>query len=208
MSASVMVRANASTEILVSPIALPPCVRQRRRPSASSTRAIRLARRALRGVPRACHPSAMPGIPARAEVVGSLLRPPALRRAVEHAYAPGHRAVLDEERARDRSALHRLEDEAIDEAVRRQVDLGLDVVTDGEFRRYMFLNSFWDAVEGFSTDRNPVEFRGADGSTATWHVQRIEERLRVVDSPAAREAAYLVTATGGHPFKVTFPAAS
>jgi 5-methyltetrahydropteroyltriglutamate--homocysteine methyltransferase len=39
-------------------------------------------------------------------------------------------------------------------------------------------------------------------------VQRIEERLRVVDSPAAREAAFLRDATGGFPFKITFPAAS
>jgi 5-methyltetrahydropteroyltriglutamate--homocysteine methyltransferase len=53
-----------------------------------------------------------------------------------------------------------------------------------------------------------VEFRNERGETVTWHVQRIEERLRVVDSPAAREAAFMVSATDGHPFKVTFPAAS
>jgi methionine synthase II (cobalamin-independent) len=28
--------------------------------------------------------------------------------------------------------------------VRRQIDIGLDVVTDGEFRRWMFMNSFYD----------------------------------------------------------------
>ena len=143
----------------------------------------------------------------RAEVVGSLLRPPALRAAVEEFYGEGHHAVLPEEREADRSALVAAEDEAIRDAVQRQVDLGLDVVTDGEFRRWMFLNSFWDAVEGFSTDRNPVEFRADDGSTITWNVQRIEERLRPVDSPAAREAAFLAEITE-HPFKVTFPAAS
>jgi 5-methyltetrahydropteroyltriglutamate--homocysteine methyltransferase len=141
-------------------------------------------------------------------VVGSLLRPPELRAAIDAVYEPGHRALLREERAKDRSTLRAAEDAAIDDAVRRQISLGLDVVSDGEFRRYMFLNSFWDAVEGFSTDRNPVEFRGQDGSTVTWHVQRIEQRLRAVDSPAAREAAYLAAAAHGHPFKVTFPAAS
>jgi 5-methyltetrahydropteroyltriglutamate--homocysteine methyltransferase len=73
--------------------------------------------------------------PARAEVVGSLLRPPALRATVEAFYAPGHSALLADERAKDRSELERLEDEAIDRVVRRQIDLGLDVVTDGEFRR-------------------------------------------------------------------------
>ena len=145
--------------------------------------------------------------PARAEVVGSLLRPAALREAIADVYAPGHRAILPEERARDLSSLKAIEDEAIREAVARQEEIGLDVVTDGEFRRYMFLNSFWDAVEGFSTDRNPVEFRNERGETVVWHVQKVEERLRLVDSPAAREAEFLA-ATATRPFKVTFPAAS
>lgn len=79
--------------------------------------------------------------PARAEVVGSLLRPKKLKAAVEVFYAEGHRAVLDEERIGGGEDLHRVEDEAIAGVVRRQVDLGMDVVTDGEFRRYMFLNS-------------------------------------------------------------------
>jgi 5-methyltetrahydropteroyltriglutamate--homocysteine methyltransferase len=145
--------------------------------------------------------------PARAEVVGSLLRPAALREAIADVYAPGHRAILPEERARDLSSLKAIEDEAIREAVARQEEIGLDVVTDGEFRRYMFLNSFWDAVEGFSTDRNPVEFRNERGETVVWHVQKVEERLRLMDSPAAREAEFLA-ATATRPFKVTFPAAS
>jgi 5-methyltetrahydropteroyltriglutamate--homocysteine methyltransferase len=147
-----------------------------------------------------------PRHPARAEVVGSLLRPAPLRAAVEEFYAPGHSAVLAEERARDRTRLTELEDEAIRDAVRRQVECGLDVVTDGEFRRWMFLNSFYDAVEGFRTD-NMVTFRKDDGTTVELAVHEIVERLRPVDSPAAREAAFLQSATG-HPFKVTFPAAS
>src|SRR5438093_1483021 len=83
--------------------------------------------------------------PARAEVVGSLLRTPDLRAAIDAVYEPGHRAMLPDERAKDRSELRAAEDAAIAEAVRRQISAGLDVVTDGEFRRYMFLNSFWDA---------------------------------------------------------------
>jgi 5-methyltetrahydropteroyltriglutamate--homocysteine methyltransferase len=148
-----------------------------------------------------------PRTPARAEVVGSLLRPPSLRDAVQAYYEAGHSAVLAEERAKDRTALHELEDEAIREAVRRQIDLGLDVVTDGEFRRWMFLNSFYDAVEGFRTD-NFVHFRNARGEDVPLAVHQIIERLRPVDSPAAREAAFMVEVAGGHPFKVTFPAPS
>src|SRR5206468_953223 len=73
--------------------------------------------------------------PARAETVGSLLRPSALAEAVRSFYAEGHSAALDEERARDPSELREAEDAAIRDAVRRQIDIGLDVVTDGEFRR-------------------------------------------------------------------------
>ena len=116
-------------------------------------------------------------VPARAEVVGSLLRPPALRRAVEGFYAKGHSAVLADERAKDRTRLRALEDEAIQGAVRKQVDLGLDVVTDGEFRRWMFLNSFYDAVERFRTD-NVVNFRNARGEDVPLRVHEIVERLR------------------------------
>src|SRR5436309_1889007 len=147
-----------------------------------------------------------PRHPARAEVVGSVVRPADLRTAVERFYAPGHSAVLDEERARDRASLTDLEDRAIREVVERQIECGLDVVSDGEFRRWMFMNSFYDAVEGFRTD-NVVTFRNNDGQPVDLAVHEIVDRLRPVDSPAAREAAFMASITG-HPFKVTFPAAS
>jgi len=145
--------------------------------------------------------------PARAEVVGSLLRPPSLRREVEGFYGEGHSAVLADEREKDRTGLRALEDQAIRDVVRRQVELGLDVVTDGEFRRWMFLNAFYDAVEGFRTD-NVVNFRNARGEEVPLRVHEIVERLRPVDSPAAREAAFMGAVVDGFPFKVTFPAPS
>jgi 5-methyltetrahydropteroyltriglutamate--homocysteine methyltransferase len=91
--------------------------------------------------------------------------------------------------------------------VGRQIELGLDVVTDGEFRRWMFLNSFYDAVRGVATGRSEVEFRNERGETVVLTVPSIEARLERVDSPAAREAAFMAQLTK-HPFKVTFPAAS
>jgi methionine synthase II (cobalamin-independent) len=148
-----------------------------------------------------------PRSPARAEVVGSLLRPPALRRAVEAFYEEGHSAVLNEERGKDRSALTHIEDDAIRDVVQRQIDIGLDVVTDGEFRRWMFLNSFYDAVEGFRTD-NVVHFRNARGEDMPLSVHEVVDRLKPVDSPAAREAGFMAEVAGDHPFKVTFPAPS
>src|SRR6266508_2808313 len=148
-----------------------------------------------------------PRRPARAEVVGSLLRPLLLRQAIDAFYERGHSAVLTEEREKDRTALRELEDAAIRDVVRRQIDIGLDVVTDGEFRRWMFMNSFYDAVEGVRT-RKTVNFRNARGEDVPLAVHEIVAPLRQVDSPAAREAASLAKVTGGYPFKVTLPAAS
>ncbi len=115
--------------------------------------------------------------------------------------------MLAEERAKDASELRAIEDQAIREAVRRQIACGLDVVTDGEFRRWMFMNSFYDAVSGVRTDKT-VSFRNADGDDVRLRVHEIVARLRPVDSPGAREAAFMKEASGGFPFKVTFPAAS
>jgi 5-methyltetrahydropteroyltriglutamate--homocysteine methyltransferase len=134
-----------------------------------------------------------PRRPARAEVVGSLLRPAGLRSAVA--------------KRSDAAHLGAVADAAIERVVRRQIDTGLDVVSDGEFRRWMFLNSFYDAVEGIATDRSVVEFTNERGETVALTVPSVEARLRQVDSPAAREAAFMARLTA-HPFKVTFPAAS
>jgi 5-methyltetrahydropteroyltriglutamate--homocysteine methyltransferase len=148
-----------------------------------------------------------PRSPARAETVGSLLRPPTLKGAMAAFYASGHSAVLQEERAKDRSELSALEDEAIRAAVRRQIDCGLDVVTDGEFRRWMFMNSFYDAVSGVRTGKT-VAFRNDRGEDVRLNIHEIVGRLSPVDSPGAREAAFMAQASESFPFKVTFPAPS
>ena len=151
--------------------------------------------------------SGTPRSPARAEVVGSLLRPAVLRAAIDRFYEPGHSAALDEERERDRSELTHIEDEAIREAVRKQRDCGLDVITDGEFRRWMFMNSFFDAVSGVRTGKT-VTFRNDSGEDVELAVHEIVAPLEQVDSPGAREAAFMREVAGEMPFKVTFPAAS
>jgi 5-methyltetrahydropteroyltriglutamate--homocysteine methyltransferase len=140
-------------------------------------------------------------------MVGSLKRPPRLVDANQRLYAPGHTAVQAHERDRGLGEIHEIADEEIPAVIRRQIDAGLDVVTDGEFRRYMFLNSLFDGIEGFSTEISKARFRGADGSTIEWNMQMVTDRLRVVDNPAAREAAF-VARTTDHPFKVSLPAAS
>ena len=69
------------------------------------------------------------------------------------------------------------------------------------------MNSFYDAVSGIRTGKT-VTFRNDRGEDVELAVHEVVEPLQLVDSPAAREAAFLVEATGGYPFKVTFPAPS
>ena len=143
----------------------------------------------------------------RAEQVGSLKRSSKLIAANEAVYAPGHVAVEAEERAHGMDALHAVAEEEIRRVVKRQLDLGLDVVTDGEFRRYMFLNSFFDGITGFSSEISKAKFKAADGSVVEWNMQYVNDRLKQVDSPAAREATFMTSLTD-HLYKVTFPAGS
>jgi 5-methyltetrahydropteroyltriglutamate--homocysteine methyltransferase len=144
----------------------------------------------------------------RAEHVGSLLRPKALLAAMDEIYLPGHTALLAEERGKDLTAMRAAEDAAIDVALGRQRDAGLDVVSDGEFRRMLFTNSFYDAVDGLRPNEQGVPFVNSAGESQEYAGPPIfDRRLTKVDSPPAKEAAYLAAHTDA-PFKVTFPAAS
>jgi 5-methyltetrahydropteroyltriglutamate--homocysteine methyltransferase len=75
----------------------------------------------------------------RADIVGSLLRPPWLLKA-QHDLARG--AITP-------SAFKAIEDRAVDEAVALQEEAGLEVVTDGEMRRQSFQSQMTTAVHGF-----------------------------------------------------------
>ncbi|ODU03886.1 MAG: hypothetical protein ABS81_12470 [Pseudonocardia sp. SCN 72-86] len=146
----------------------------------------------------------------RADNIGSLLKPERLKTAIAEMYEPGHTSILAEERQKDFSSLHALEDELIREAVQKQIDCGIDIVTDGEFRRVLFLNSLYDAVEGLTPPTAPVSYpkRFADDEEVTWDgAPEVTSRLKRVDNPALREAQFLNAITE-HPKKITFPAGS
>src|SRR6185436_3558084 len=72
--------------------------------------------------------------PFRADQVGSLLRPAYLAQA-----------------RRDR----KLQDKAILEAIRRQEEIGLESITDGEFRRDWWHLDFLTQIEGVAARANP-----------------------------------------------------
>ncbi len=93
--------------------------------------------------------------PFRADHVGSLLRPKALLEA-RASHAQG--AISAEE-------LREIEDRAIEEAVRRQEELGLQAVTDGEFRRGSWHMDFLYQIGGVSRVQEAlkVRFHNAQG---------------------------------------------
>ena len=84
----------------------------------------------------------------RNDVVGSLLRPARLKES---------RASYDEGRITNEQ-LRTIEDEEILKAVRFQEQLGLAVVTDGEYRRLNFQDSFGESVSGYDAGRASLKF--------------------------------------------------
>jgi 5-methyltetrahydropteroyltriglutamate--homocysteine methyltransferase len=83
----------------------------------------------------------------RTDVVGSLLRPAAVKEA---------RVAFDDGKI-TAAALHAIEDAAVRDAVRLQEDTGLDVITDGEMRRLNFQDSFGASVEGYDANRSTLK---------------------------------------------------
>ncbi|HMJ14616.1 MAG TPA: cobalamin-independent methionine synthase II family protein [Polyangiaceae bacterium] len=147
-----------------------------------------------------------PRVP-RAEQVGSLKRSERLIAANQAVYAPGHVALEGSDRDNGLGELYAVAEAEARRVVQRQIDIGMDVVTDGEFRRYMFLNSLFDGITGFSSEVSKAKFKASDGSVIEWNMQYVVDRLQQIDSPAAREAAFMSGITDKL-FKVTFPAGS
>src|ERR1700733_4634893 len=93
--------------------------------------------------------------PFRADHVGSLLRPAELLRARQD----------EQQGCLSKTELRRLEDQAIRDAVRMQEDLGLQGVTDGEFRRGSWHMDFLYQIGGVTKvqDNLTVQFRNEQG---------------------------------------------
>ncbi len=118
----------------------------------------------------------------RADHVGSLLRPPELVQA-RSAYAEG-RLGLDE--------LRRVEDRAILDVLTLQRQIGLDVFTDGEFRRGSFMGDLAQAVEGFILDTGEREWRGPGASTKRGAFGRVVgAKLRQTRRLTVHESVFL-----------------
>src|SRR5579884_2190566 len=134
----------------------------------------------------------------RADQVGSLLRPQALWEA--RAACEAGRISPEELRAQ--------EDTAILDALERQQRAGIDVFTDGEYRRGHFMGTLWDAVEGFvDSDPAGLVWHGREQPLAPTMRATVGGKLRQVRRLSAHEGAFLQQHVPGR-FKITIPSAS
>ena len=134
--------------------------------------------------------------PFRADHVGSFLRPKYLLDARERK-ARGEITAAE---------LRAVEDKAIAEIVRFQEDVGLQSITDGEFRRTYFHIDFLDQLGGVKTDV-PVTITKADGTQELAPpVMRVVDRVRHVKDIQRADFEYLESqVSAGRTPKVTIP---
>jgi 5-methyltetrahydropteroyltriglutamate--homocysteine methyltransferase len=138
--------------------------------------------------------------PFRADHVGSLLRPPALKEARD-ARKQGRISAVQ---------LREAEDAAIREVVRLQEDIGLQGVTDGEFRRSSWHMDFLFQVGGVTTaqDSVKVKFHNERGDIEfNPSGVRITGRLRLKETIFGEPFSFLKSVTRRTP-KLTIPAPS
>ena len=122
--------------------------------------------------------------PFRADHVGSLLRPAALKQASKD-MAAGRLSSSDFERAQDA---------AIVEIVRMQEDVGLQVVTDGEFRRMSYWGRFVERCDGFIIKPAIFKFRDDHGHEVDFTATYAEGKLRRSRELSVDEFSFLKSA--------------
>jgi 5-methyltetrahydropteroyltriglutamate--homocysteine methyltransferase len=146
--------------------------------------------------------------PYRADHVGSLLRPPELLEARE-AYA-GNRITLEQ--------LREAEDRAILTALDLQREAGLDIYTDGEYRRGIWYGPLHEAIEGLVRNPEPaaavpagVGWKGRGNDLADQAMAEVGAtgmvvgaRLKQVRRLTGHESAFLKEHAPG-PWKITMP---
>src|SRR6266571_4219454 len=127
------------------------------------------------------------------EVVGSLLRPAYLVDARKQ-FESGQISAVD---------FKAVEDRAVNEAIALQEDAGIDVITDGELRRYAFYGHLVEALEGFDKYGGwAIPFRDESGEELVLKRPVVVEKLQWKRSMCAEEWVYL-RSRKSHAGKVT-----
>jgi len=129
-------------------------------------------------------------VPFETSVIGSLPRP---RWVLELVRAREETRVSDEE-------FERRLDDAVPLAVVIQELAGIDVISDGEWRRGTYISGFSRTVRGFAPDK--IEVTVLDGSKRRWPA--IVAPLEYAGPIALREAAFVMKLTGRR-VKATLP---
>jgi 5-methyltetrahydropteroyltriglutamate--homocysteine methyltransferase len=138
-------------------------------------------------------PSKLDLVAVRAEVVGSLLRPPALV-AARRQRESGEMSAATFKREEDREVVA---------AIRLQESAGIDVVTDGEQRRYAFFGHLVDSFDGFDKEGGwAIPFRDEKGEELVFKRPVVVEKLRWRRSMCGEEWTFL-RAVAKRPGKVT-----
>lgn len=135
--------------------------------------------------------------PFRADHIGSLLRPAALRRAFK---AHASSSLGDEE-------LRRIQDEAIRDVVKLQERCGLEVVTDGEFRRTSYWARFVGLTHGLEVREAAFKFRDEHGHESEFTAPHVVARVRRRGDITVDEYRFVRAITRATP-KITMPAPS
>jgi len=135
--------------------------------------------------------------PFRADHVGSLLRPSALRDAFRR-HAAGQ---IDD------TAFGRIQDGCIRDVVALQQDCGLEVVTDGEFRRGSYWGRFVERTDGFEIRKAIFTFRDDRGHEAEFTAPYAAGRIARARPLALDEFEFLRDATRVTA-KITLPSPS
>lgn len=133
----------------------------------------------------------------RAEVLGSLLRPK---------YLSDARADVDAGRITAQE-FKRIEDRAVDQAIAIQEGSGLDIVSDGEMRRFGFIDHLMVAIEGVTdAPGKEVGFHAPPGQEdfAFASPQSVTEKIRRKRMVSVEEFAY-ARGKARRPLKVTMP---
>lgn len=132
--------------------------------------------------------------PFRAEHIGSLLRPDALRN--------GFRRLSKGEI--DQDGFLKIQQDCIREAVAMQEAVGLQVVTDGEFRRTTYISHFVDSVDGLEFAPSSFRFYENDRTAHEFVAPRATGKLKRVKSNSGEEFDFLKSVTTRTP-KSTLP---
>jgi 5-methyltetrahydropteroyltriglutamate--homocysteine methyltransferase len=147
-----------------------------------------------------------PPPPFRADQVGSLLRPDALKQARERFLGP--QTPTSSLGPHGNSELREIEDRCIREVVAMQERIGLRAVTDGEFRRRSWWLELVLGWEGFSADRAgtaAIQWRDEKGFTSDFSELKLTGKIRRRASAVVDGFIFLKNHTKAVP-KVTLPA--